>query len=739
MALFSRIQRAGSFRLKAKGWKVLFLLVASFVGFCNAPTSSANASDVSLLIDHLTSDRPIVGKEVFSIDIPAGEDERVVEVILISAGQEITLASYWIDGSRGKLLLDGEGVLGPDPGRLPPGEIVTRLIDSQQAITELSQTIQWENSPWYPNGDSTVQILDRVGRKLRDGKPAIAYRELKSVSKEGMDVDQLAEWHRLNASVLDVFSKIDRVHIQPSKQQLARAFEISNESSSVRIRSLIDRAERRLREGRISQDPEVRRDESNGALKDARSALNLALKKGDRRLASMSLVEIARASAERGWKSNTLAAIESARDLNGDSDTNWRTELALARLHEVSGDRDKAIDSARSAVAVVESMRWGYSEDSSAMFKRRGPALFLAELLAKSGKVVESLAACESLRMRRPGEIALDVLQINRIAKSVGDQFSIQVVLDTGRHLLSWKTRNGEWVVDVTDHENGELVGHINNLHRTRGKAITSARWISKRVFDDIPPSGDRFLLIPVGDLRRVPWSMLPVDGRSLLDHCSWSMLPNLRAAKRELSSLPSRKWLSLVDPEAIDRPRLPGALEEGKLVSRSIPESKVISGSAANVESLIAEVGNAQVLHLACHGDFDPRAPLESKLFLSPSVESESGEFKARELAHLPLANCRLILLTGCETALASAVGADDLAGFTGAAFDAGCDGFLGSLWPVEDAVTREVIGEIIAAAKDQKMASEALRDACRSIKRQFGNDQVSAWSGWVLVENGR
>ena len=202
-------------------------------------------------------------------------------MILISAGQEITLASYWIDGSRGKLLLDGEGVLGPDPGRLPPGEIVTRLIDSQQVITQLSQTIQWENSPWYPNGDSTVHILDRVGRKLRDGKPAVAYRELKSVSREEMDVEQLAEWHRLNASVLDVFSKIDRVHVQPSKQQLARAFEISNESSSVRIRSLIDRAERRLREGRISQDPEVRRNESNGALKDARSALNLALKKGD--------------------------------------------------------------------------------------------------------------------------------------------------------------------------------------------------------------------------------------------------------------------------------------------------------------------------------------------------------------------------------------------------------------------------------------------------------------------------
>jgi len=85
-----------------------------------------------------------------------------------------------------------------------------------------------------------------------------------------------------------------------------------------------------------------------------------------------------------------------------------------------------------------------------------------------------------------------------------------------------------------------------------------------------------------------------------------------------------------------------------------------------------------AKVLHIACPGDFKPYDPGASKLRLSPAGESD-GVLTADQLSQMELTDCRLLALTGCETALGSASGADDLAGFPRAALEAGVRRFWG------------------------------------------------------------
>ena len=702
-------------------------------------STAVYAQSVSQLIDEISGDRPLSGRELFQVELPEAEEDRQVEILLQSGESEILLAAYSVDGQAATLSIGEEELWGPDPGRLPEGRVLTRVRTISGEVVNLPTIQNWNQKPWYPQGDTRGEILDRVSRNLRDGYPVKAYRELSGFQRNSRNREEEAEWYRLNASILDVFSKIDRVHRPRVLRDRQRAIDLAPEDSSSHVQSLIDRARSERLESRSGTDAGERRKALIRSLEDARKALEVATDAGERSLAASALVEIAQTAAARGWMTETRTAVAAARELNGDLETLWKTEVALATVHQSRGEIDLAIERARSAVEAVEQIRLRHPSDAAAMFQRREAAFLLTELLAISGETLASLQASEFLRVRNPGESIPGLQQLESLAVESGDRYSIQVLVDTGNQLLNWVTVDGVWELSMSSYEPGELQFHIDRLHASRGRNLDSASWISGKVFATQVPVTERLLLLPLDDLRRVPWGMLPVGGRSLIDRTTCSLLPNLKAASRELSALPSEGWLSLVDPDAPGKVRLPGARAEGDQVSLKLGGSTVLSGTAATVNALSAGLPGKRLLHLGCHGDFDPRDPESSSLSLSPDAEHADGRLKARNLAGWNLSDCRLVLLTGCETAMAGGPGADDLAGFPRAVLAAGCQGILGSLWPVEDEVTRQLTLHLIDSAAARISPAEALRDACRSIREKSESGQVSGWSGWVLVENAR
>ncbi|OUU26078.1 MAG: hypothetical protein CBC13_00885 [Planctomycetia bacterium TMED53] len=703
--------------------------------FCADLTAQA----VSQFYDEITCDRPLVGRELFRIDLPAAESDRQIDIILQASGKEILLARYFVDQRAATLSIGEEELWGPDPGRLPQGQVITRIHSGSDEVLDIPTISKLRQTPWYPKGSSQSELLDRVARKIRDGNPVSAYRDLKSVTGKFDDKEQEAEWYRLNASILDIFSRIDQVNAPRASRDLDYSLELAPPSSKVRAKVLIDRASKSRNSSFSDSDAGSRRRELIQSLEDARASFAIADYQGDRRLAAAALVEVALTSAARGWLSETRSAALSARDYNGDLDTRWRTDFALAMAHEARGEWDQAIDQARSAVAVIERIRQIQKNDSAVLFHRRGPALLLTRLLATSGDVLGSLQVTDLLRVRRPGDEIPALKDLQKLAQDAQGSHTIQVLVDAGQQLLNWWTEEGEWKFAVRSHQPGELNSRIEQLHASRGKDTESAKWISDRVFGDVTSINGRLLLIPLDALRRIPWSVLPIEGRMLLERAAVSLLPNLNAAERELSFLPAESWISVVDSDVPDKPRLSGAREEGLHIGKKIADSAVLSGTSATISALWSGLPGREVLHIGCHGDFDPRDPSASILYLTPEKDHPSGKLYASELADWDLSDVRLLLLTGCETALAGGPGADDLAGFTGAALEAGCRGVLGSLWPVEDEVTRQMTINFIESAAARMSPSEALRAACRSIRDVSKKDQVSAWSGWVLVENGR
>ncbi|MGB1070194.1 MAG: CHAT domain-containing protein [Planctomycetota bacterium] len=702
-------------------------------------TSASHAQSVSQLIDELSGDRPLVEGELFNIQLPETGEDRHVEILLKTADSEIRLASFYVDGSEATLGISGEELWGPDPGRVPEGQVISRIRNESGELLDLLTIQSWNQKPSYPTGGSHLEVMNRISKKLRDGYPVEAYRELKEQEASAANREEEAEWYRLNASVLDVFARIDRVQGPRSKRELNRAFELAPEDSPVQTRALIDRAKRAREEGTGSSDAGESRRALIRSLEDARSALTKATVRGDRALAAEALVEIALTAAARGWLTETRTAVESARELRGDLETLWKTDLALAKVYQFRSEYPLAIEHARGAVEAVEQIRLRYSSDHAAMFQRREPAFLLTELLAQNGEVVASLHASEFLRVRNPGEVPPDLKQIEALAVEAGNQFTIQVMVNCGTRLLTWTTNDGSWNMNLEECEKGELIGFIESLHSSRGKDLESAAWISSKLFGARVPVTERLLLVPLDELRRIPWGMLPVSGRSLMDRTTFSLLPNLKSASRELSLLPAEDWLSLVDPDAPQKARLPGARAEGEAVAKKLVRSTILSGGVATVTELEDQLHGKKVLHLACHGDFDPRDPRSSSLRLTPDQNFADGKLLARNIAGWNLSDCRIVLLTGCETALAGGLGADDLAGFPRAVLEAGCQGILGSLWPVEDEVTRQMTLHLIDSARARISPAEALREACRSIRDKSTTDRVSGWSGWVLVENGR
>ena len=731
---YGRVLRPVSFPRIHCRWRVFPLFLFCLVV---VPQLRAAQLDLSLLEGKLRTDRPVMHRDVISVALPQAQGWRRVDVVLVHSGSEVLLASIDVDGSAARLFFSDEELLGPDPGRIPSGEILVRVAQENTDPTFHRVTSAVDSSPWYPGGGTPEDVLERAARKLREGMPARAAEELKSLQGISMEAALSSRWMRLSSSVQQKFSEVDRTHQRKAKQLLDRAADRAPEGTRARERVLIDRAAQRIQTATTTTSKQLWRDELNAALVEARSALSSAQNRGDRETASMALVQIASAAAQRGWIEETRNATRGALDLSGDLETVWNCAIAKALALFKANRLQEARSEAQLALSTVEQIRQLRPDDAAALSTRRQPALILAQIEARLGNALESLLAAEHSRVRGPGVVAPKRQQLTDVATRAAGKATVMVILDAGSELLVWATDGGGWNVRRIDQDPGQATQQALRLHESRGTDAGSAHWLASRIFPSGVTAIDRLLLAPMGGMRRVPWGVLPVDGTTLLERCTWSLLPEVTAACNALDPLPREGWWTVVDPIVEGRSALPGTRQEGKKVLESFPGSVFLAGRDAT-ESAIREVANqVRVLHIACHGEFHPHDPRTSLLALTPDDDAD-GLLTAEEMSGYPLEKCRLLALTGCETALGGASGADDLAGFPRAALEAGCEAILGTLWPVEDSAAGRLVASLVRATDGEKGPAEVLRYACRELKGNLKDRDPSVWSGWVVVENG-
>ena len=221
-----------------------------------------------------------------------------------------------------------------------------------------------------------------------------------------------------------------------------------------------------------------------------------------------------------------------------------------------------------------------------------------------------------------------------------------------------------------------------------------------------------RLYLVPHGPLHYIPFQALVApDGDTLL-----------REEGPQLVYAPSATLLfsrGLREMERAHEPclalgynsegmtRLRFAEEEARTVAR-LTGGRALVGPAPKKETLFSQAANYRLLHISCHGDFDPQFPLSSSLHLAPGEDLTALEV----LDHLRL-RCDLVTLSACESGLSRVRRGDELIGLMRAFMYAGAPALVSTLWRVDERSTLTLMERFYREVQAGVGFAEALRRA--------------------------
>jgi len=169
-----------------------------------------------------------------------------------------------------------------------------------------------------------------------------------------------------------------------------------------------------------------------------------------------------------------------------------------------------------------------------------------------------------------------------------------------------------------------------------------------------------------------------------------------------------------------------PRIADEIQSLSEVFDETKAFVGERATTEALRRNSAGADVVHLACHGQFRSDNPLFSALRLA------DGWFTVRDAYSLRLDNA-LITLSACETGANVVAPGDELIGLSRGFFSAGARSVLLSLWMVDDETTAQMMVDFYQETKTGRSLSASLRVA--QLKMLEQKTHPFFWSPFVLL----
>ncbi|MDQ3746767.1 MAG: CHAT domain-containing protein, partial [Acidobacteriota bacterium] len=233
-----------------------------------------------------------------------------------------------------------------------------------------------------------------------------------------------------------------------------------------------------------------------------------------------------------------------------------------------------------------------------------------------------------------------------------------------------------------------------------------------------------RLVIVPHRALHYVPFHAL-YDGEAYV------------VERREVSYAPSAGVLC----RCLERPRgaferallagvadeqTPRVREEIRALAPLFAESEVLLDEGATLEALRACAPRADVLHLACHGQFRPDSPLFSSLRLG------DGWLTVRDAYTLDV-NAGLVTLSACETGVSAVAPGDELIGLVRGFFYAGAPTLVLSLWTVDDEATAELMTDFYTSLRAGSRPAAALRAA--QLRQMRQRPHPFFWSPFILT----
>jgi CHAT domain-containing protein/tetratricopeptide (TPR) repeat protein len=186
---------------------------------------------------------------------------------------------------------------------------------------------------------------------------------------------------------------------------------------------------------------------------------------------------------------------------------------------------------------------------------------------------------------------------------------------------------------------------------------------------------------------------------------------------------------------EGLFFPAIPSAKEEAQEVAKIIrPKPQELNDGQLTKQFLMQQMNGPRILHLATHGYYSGQT---GGLALKDANLGPVNILNREEAAGLRLQGTQLVVLSACETALGEVSFADGVIGLQRSLTLAGARSQILTLWPVNDAKTKDLMVAFYRNLFEKKMTkSEALRQAQLGMVYQGADPYY--WAPFVLYGDG-
>ncbi|WP_445638075.1 CHAT domain-containing protein [Nostoc sp. DSM 114161] len=254
-----------------------------------------------------------------------------------------------------------------------------------------------------------------------------------------------------------------------------------------------------------------------------------------------------------------------------------------------------------------------------------------------------------------------------------------------------------------------------------------------------------RLIIVPHNILHYLPFAALTDGERYLIDDYALVNLPcaNVLRFLPSKRSQSTNKVLALGAPDnTFNKSLLPlnFSRKEVEAIANLFHTKAYVGKDAA--ESLVwSQAKNAEILHIAAHGEYNPNAPLFSTIHLAMNdnadVAQKDGRLEVHDIYKLDLTTAtNLVVLSACQTLIGNtqkvSLG-DEIIGLNRAFIYAGTPSVIASLWNVEDRATQLLMGHFYEYLQRGMDKAKALQQAQIEVRKD--QPHPFYWAAFVLT----
>ena len=233
-----------------------------------------------------------------------------------------------------------------------------------------------------------------------------------------------------------------------------------------------------------------------------------------------------------------------------------------------------------------------------------------------------------------------------------------------------------------------------------------------------------RLVVVPHRALHYVPFHALHDGEAYVVERREVSYAPSagvlLRCIEKPPRPIESALLLGVSDE------RLTHVRGEIEALAPLFERATALLDGAATIEALREGAPRADLLHVACHGQFRPDSPLFSSLRLG------DGWLTARDAYSLDV-RASLVTLSACETGVSAVAPGDELLGLVRGFLYAGTPTLVLSLWAVDDEATAALMADFYKQMLAGARPAAALRAA--QLRQMRERPHPFFWSPFLLT----